>query len=340
MANMNIAKPRFYPDLISYLIARGTAQNGNFDIEAGTNLLSTFQTGTEADLFDLRPLNKVSFDTSSNRTSRVKFNINTQGSFKKSFVAILNHNLNSCQGGFFIASADEIDELETADFWSGATHIQTTEVVNADTVNADPYRVDPSTDGSTIVTFSETNHQYIGIQFQGKFSGNFSSANDLSIGAILVGEYYDMPHAPDMSVKRSIIYDNNKIQQSLGGQRYGYSTSFGKTYTQSPFSTASNSRDVYGGRIAYDMNFSYLQNTDAMPNEYDDFEFNDDSFTGDVWNITDGNHRPFIFSVDNSSAGDNAESEHIFARFDQDTLEMNQSAHNVFNMGISLSEEF
>jgi hypothetical protein len=77
-----------------------------------------------------------------------------------------------------------------------------------------------------------------------------------------------------------------------------------------------------------------------MPDEYHTVQYGDTNFISDVWNITDGNNRPFIFSIDNGSTGADAESEHIFARFDQDSLEMNQSAHNVFDVGLSLSEEF
>ena len=77
-----------------------------------------------------------------------------------------------------------------------------------------------------------------------------------------------------------------------------------------------------------------------MPDEYHTFQYGDDNFISDVWNITDGNHRPMIFSVDNLSTGDDASSEHLFARFGHDDLKMTQVAPDVFNMSLKIEEEF
>ena len=52
------------------------------------------------------------------------------------------------------------------------------------------------------------------------------------------------------------------------------------------------------------------------------------------------NHLPFIFSADNTSEGDEAESEHIFARFNQDSFEMNQIADKMYNVKMLIEEEF
>ena len=62
MANMNIRTPRFYTDQISYLLSRGVAQDGNFDVTAthpGNTFMGTFTTGSEPELFDMRPLNNA-----------------------------------------------------------------------------------------------------------------------------------------------------------------------------------------------------------------------------------------------------------------------------------------
>ena len=66
MANMNVKTPRFYVDTINYLLSRGVSQNGEFDVIAtggsGTSATRGIQTGSEAELFDMNPLNKVDFD--------------------------------------------------------------------------------------------------------------------------------------------------------------------------------------------------------------------------------------------------------------------------------------
>jgi len=66
----------------------------------------------------------------------------------------------------------------------------------------------------------------------------------------------------------------------------------------------------------------------------------DDAVVVDIWNITHGSHIPFIFSIDKDSAGDNAESEHIFARFAQDSLDMTQVSNDVWNISMKIEEEF
>ena len=301
MANMNIRTPRFYPDLINYYMSKGVAQNGNYDVlatDAGAYIMGTFTTGSEAELFDMKPLNKCTFDTSADTDGHVIVNADLQGSSRKSFVAILNHNMNSADAKVRISASDTESHIQAVDFGS-ATAISCTEVVNADSISSNI--ITPATDGSTIVKFSESSLRYWGIQFEGDSSNTFGST-DLFVGCILIGEYYEMPHAPDLSVKRSIIYDNTKLQESVGGQRYSNITSHGRyvsSTTRSPFSLANYHHAIYSGRMAYDLNFSYLNSTDVMPNEYSSYQAADDAVVEDIWEKTNGPHLPFIFSIDN-----------------------------------------
>ena len=152
-----------------------------------------------------------------------------------------------------------------------------------------------------------------------------------------------MPHAPDLSVKRSIKFDKVKMQESVGGKRYSNKASHGRhssTTSKSPFSIATQNYTTYGGRMSYDLNFSYLNSTDVMPNEYKSMQFADDAVVEDIWNQTSGSHLPFIFSIDKDSEGDGAESEHIFARFAQNSLDMTQVANDIFNISMRIEEEF
>ena len=365
MANMNIRQPRFYIDYIQYLLSRGVAQNGNFDVTAtggsGASAFRGIQTGTEAELFDGRPLNLVSFDTSGDTDSQVLVTINLQSANpKQSFIAILNHNLNTAQGKIRIFAGDESTDVTAVDGGNADTgdinwgSVTVTEVVNGDTRSAagdnKSFVIEPATDGTTIIRFAEQDLRYWGIQFEGAYDdtatgttdGTWDGSTDFTVGQILVGEYYDMPRSPDLSVQRSIIFDQVNVQQSIGGQRFSNMTSHGRTgssTSKSPFTTSSSNRHLYGGRLAYDMNFSYLASTDVMPDEYDVKEF-DDAVVEDIWNMTNGPHLPFIFSVDKDSEGDNAESEHIFARFAQNSLDMQQVALDTFNISMRIEEEF
>ena len=340
MANMNIGTPRFYTDHINFLMSRGIGQDGNFDVITGSNLIGV-QTGSEAELFDMRPLNKVDFNTSAATSDHVLINIDTQSATsKKSYVAILNHNMASADAKVLIKGSNTESHVQAVDMGSATAMDTPAEVVNADTISSSI--VTPATDGSTIIRFNEQSLRYWGIQFEGNSSNTFSST-DLFVGCIMIGEYYEMPHAPDLAVTRMISYNRmNDLQESFGGQRFSNLKSYGRTAgstSKSPFTTASNGHDSQGGRLIYDMSFSFIDSTDLMPNEYDIIA-DDDNFVDDVWNRTNGNHIPFIFSIDKDSEGDNAESEHIFGRFANNSLDMAQVAPNVYNIKLTVEEEF
>lgn len=357
MANQNIRTPRFYVDILSHLLARGIAQNDNFDVAdtGGSGVTATrgLQTGVEAQLFDMRPSTLVSFDTSGDRDSQVLVTLDTQGAYAKSFIAILNHNMASASAKVRISRSDTKSDMQTVNFADGS-RMAPTEIVNSDdrgsTSDNSSSIVKPATDGSTLFTFTEVTNRYIGIQFEGienettlvTTDGLFNASTDLTVGCILVGEYFDFK-TPDLSLTRRITFDAITQQQSLGGQKYSTMINHGRNVSgtsKAPFSLPNSNRSVYGGRLAFDMNFSYLASTDLMPDEYHTHDTTDDAVIEDIWNRTNGNHIPFIFSVDNASAGDGAESEHIFARFDQNSLEMQQVALDTFNMNLKIVEEF
>ena len=347
MANMNIRTPRFYPDLISYYISRGVSQNGNYDViptSASDDIVGA--NAREMELFDLNPLNQVTLSQSRSATEQaddIVITLDLFGDSRINYVAILNHNLDTCKGAIRVSASDTKSHIESAGFGSATAVTSVSEVVNADGISSN--LITPAKDGSTIFTFTESHLRYWGIQIEGEGanSGNFQANEPVNIGAIMIGKYYDLPNSPDLNVKRTIAYDNNKITKSLGGQKYGHMINLGRTATstsKSPFVTASNKYDIHGGKIEYDMSFSYLNSTDIMPDEYHTVQHGDSNFISNVWNITDGNHRPFIFSADNGSTQDGAESEHIFARFDQNKLDMSQVAPDVFNMKLKIEEEF
>ena len=48
MANMNIRTPRFYTDIVNFLMSRGVAQNGNFDVLATDGSAGIIGTSSEA----------------------------------------------------------------------------------------------------------------------------------------------------------------------------------------------------------------------------------------------------------------------------------------------------
>ena len=138
MATMDIGIPRFYPDLINFLMTTGTAQNGNFDVMSGSDLISTYVKGSEAELFDLRPINTVTFNTTASasvQADHVLVRINKQtASWQTDYIAILNHNMSTAKAKIRVNSSDTASDVQVADMGGNAI-TNVTEIVNADTIS-------------------------------------------------------------------------------------------------------------------------------------------------------------------------------------------------------------
>jgi len=223
-------------------------------------------------------------------------------------------------------------------------HITPTAVVNA-TVDSDGGNtgtescVEPPYNGSTIFTFDEitgADGQYWAVEIE---PDSAFSATDLEIGCLMMGEYYDMPHSPDLSVKRDFEYDGVTLHQSLGGGEYSTATHFGGDDFDSnlfgqPFrNRTTTSFRRTGGRMSYDMKFSYLNDTNLMPSDLSSPW--GDSVFHDVWNKTSGRFNPFIFAVDGTST---TTGDYIFARFNQDSFNATQVAPQVWDMSVKIRE--
>ena len=135
--------------------------------------------------------------------------------------------MKSSQAKVRVAHSDTEGHVQAADMGSATACANLSEVVNADTISGNV--VEPATDGSTIFTFDSSDDLYWGIQFEGTdgdssvpaVDGSFGGSYDLKIGCLMIGETYTMPNAPDLSIKRTIVYDGVDVQQSIGGQKYG-----------------------------------------------------------------------------------------------------------------------
>ena len=339
MSNVDIAKPKFFVDHINNRLATGTAQNNNADVMSGTNLITATANGTtEADLFDMRPMNQVQFNTTGDQDGHVLINYDTGGGFNMDFVAILNHNMQDADCMVQLAHSNTESHVNNVNFAAGFTEPTCTEVLNG-TVTSNN-EVTPGSNGSTLFTFGPTSHRYFGLQFEGTDSNEFNSSTNLSIGCILIGEHYTMPSGPKIQLTRKITFDGVNVQESVGGQRFATATNTGKNWlsasNKSPFSTANQSYYVYGGRMSYDMEFTHLTSDQIMPGVYS-VETASDSVVADVWNRTKGPMIPFIFTSDSTST---AESDYLFARFKSNSLVQQQIASNVFNIKLGIEEEF
>ena len=335
MTYQRIQTPRFYIDTTSWLVSRGVAST-EFDVpSAGANLIDHDATHVDEELFDMNPANQVIFstsDSSATRADHVMFVIDKQVTdIPTNFVAVLNHNMDSASGKFRIATST--NAITAAD----PSAVACSSVLNA----ADSSDIfTPATDGDSIVTLdSASSSRYIAIQFEG--DSTFSASNDLKIGCILIGEYFDMPLAPDLQVTRSVSFAND-IMETPAGRRFSQAkwlegNQSSTTQSGQPFRTAGTpTHQRFGGRTQYNMSFSFLDDDDLTTSDIST-DSATDSFYNMVWNRTGGSHIPFVFTPDGSST---TNGDYIFARFGQDEWSSQQVASNVYSTALSVIEEF
>ena len=209
---------------------------------------------------------------------------------------------------------------------------------NISTTNGTGNGLDPEYEGFSIASFDGDSVVALGTYTQYK------------IGSIVIGNYYDMPHSPDLNLKLSYEYDGVKTIQTKGG-----ATLSNASYTK-PADWGSAGAwqlgDVDGqgisnlrsGRRVWDLSFSYLSDSDIMPNlgvqNYETDATGEDILTGtdffsQVWNRTMGGHLPFIFQPDGSN---NNPDQFAIARFDMKSLTYDQVANNVYNVKLKIRE--
>ena len=176
-----------------------------------------------------------------------------------------------------------------------------------------------------------------------------NTSSEDPIGCISVGTYYDMPHAPDMSLSLSYEFDGVKSVQTKGG-----ATLSNASYTKpsdwgnmgawqlgnADYPNATNFRN---GRRVWSLSFSYLSDTDLMPvlgvQNYEDVNTTDildgTDFFSQVWNRTMGGHLPFIFQVDKDN---NNLDQFALCRFDTNSLSLTQINSNLYNISLKIRE--
>ena len=220
-------------------------------------------------------------------------------------------------------------------------------------INED-YTANVSVNANIGTLLNELHPQHKGFSiasFNGQSVTEHISYTQNAIGSIVLGNYYDMPHSPDLSLKLSYEYDGVKTIQTKGG-----ATLSNATYTN-PADWWNGGAWQLGeepnyrsGRRVWDLSFSYLSDTDLMPivaastnNESDNIGgtptentlIEGTDFFSQVWNRTLAGHLPFIFQADNTK---NSPDQFAICRFDMNTLQYDQVANNVYNVKLKIRE--
>tara|TARA_R100001443_G_scaffold48009_4_gene60425 strand:- start:184 stop:1311 length:1128 start_codon:yes stop_codon:yes gene_type:complete len=375
MAYQNVGTPRFYVNDITYSRALGIFEDYT-DYSQGY-----VDRGTMADGNPNNPFTD-SMPPTVNRNLRFK-HINyvlPYNNTNNRYYAILGHNFKSANKVFRHHWLDET--YPTTDDDNGTTLNSevlvngTIGTVQLSTGNSHSPFLTPEYDGFSIVTFhgGTQDAYYEKSNFQIYSPYGLSTTETVHVGDIFLGNYYDMSHSPDLSLKLSYDYDGIKTQQTKGG-----ATLSNALYTK-PADWGDygcwqlgDNPNYRSGRRSWDLSFSYLSSDSVFPvnastsyaatvgsetgygdnapstnthgteiTSDDTYEFSSNILTGtdffsQVWNKTMGGHLPFIFQPDNTNANPD---QFAICRFDMDSLQYDQVAHNTYNVKLKIRESW
>jgi len=332
MSYQRILTPRIYTDNINWMLSMGQMVAGDItiaglDMAAGSSLIS---------MFDMRPANLQTITASGvNTQCIIKFDtgLGTDVTQDANFVAILGHNLKSADVKFKLQTDD------TANFSGTPKSPALTEVVNigGDVVGGN--YATPASNGWSLFTFTQaTDNAYIRLLID---PGTSNYDTHIQIGAILIGEYIDFAHSPDLSISKKFVYDGVTRQNSVGGQTYSTASwlkpSNWFTHAYGGVQLAANSL-TKSGRTHLDMNFSYLTDTDVFPEvmyNYPSINAGNDIASNLIFR-THGGHFPFLFQFDKDTA--TVEDSFMYCRLANEPT-FSQVAHQTWSCDISLIEE-
>lgn len=195
-----------------------------------------------------------------------------------------------------------------------------------------------------------------------------SSNGNIRMGCISWCTKWNPPHSPDLSLTMSRRYDGVKNFKSHGGAtisnaRYTrggtwWTTGHPWELTTGDFEAwhegnyADRSRERTLGRRTYDINFSFLNDSDVMPKN-ESLEYFHTEYTGyypdntinysntflSFLNKVQGSHLPFIFIPDGTDDNPNPDQWSI-CRFEEEEFALTQSAPNMYSLNLNIVESW
>lgn len=347
MTYNRIGTPRAYVDRLSFDLANGWRTAANYTVLDASGSAVTFDGGQKEDLFDMRPSN---YATIANTTQRffitLDTGMSTDTTAETNFLAILGHNFHEADAVLKVAVSD------SSSFASGNTTVSSgcTRVVNA-AADADSAWIDPANNGWTLITWTDngdSGNRYLRLTIADDAGNDQNFPVDVQIGSIIWGEYIDFPNAPDLSVNFNVDYDGSKIVTSSGGHSFSASSHLGSPVwaaTNPWVNTAEAGAEAYKmskhfGRRSYDMNFSYVADTNMFLSNMHDGHGNTidgSDLYSQFFLKTLGSHQPFLFTIDKDST---SEGDYGLFRLANGGLQSTQVAHRAWNTSLNLVEHW
>ena len=175
------------------------------------------------------------------------------------------------------------------------------------------------------------------------------------IGDISIGWSYTMPHSPDLELTQTFGNESLKTVNTKGGHTLT-NTGWNQPpkWGNYPQWNVLTTNIAYPSRRSWSLKFSYLNDTDMMPEYYNNYDINDnrgifektggsvdagtetfsikDNFLSKVFAGTNGFQLPFIFQPDSTVE------EYAIARVNANSVTMNQVANNVYDISLDIIE--
>ena len=257
------------------------------------------------------------------------------------FIAVLGHN---CK------TVDANMATYVTGYTTGSLPYTNDIQVNVGTGN---YSI-PDYDGFSIASLGATDFTWMIIDAAGA-----------SIGSMVLGTYYDMPHSPDLNLTMTREFGGIKHIETKGGA--SLSNSF---YSRTPLWGSEPAWELYAsagapppfayhqaksGRRIWDLSFSYLQDRDVFPeishiNFYESYDngtgynggtasgktlLDSTNFYSQVIHKTNGGQLPFIFQPDKNN---NNPDQFAICKFDMNSFKFEQVANGVYNVKLKIRE--
>ena len=343
MAYQNVGTPRFYVDILSYLNIIGH----NNMTGVGINSTPTENTYSGTGMINLHPQGGT---------------LNIPKGTKLNFWATLGHNLGK------IAIVPHFHKYaDTEAGWSQCQPLHL-EIINAGTAIGASSEFISQYDGFTITemtagtsgssSFNPDGNtediiaMHLWFPQNGPEDSEIESGFVFKINSVLMGQYYDMPHSPDLNLTMTREMDGIKRIRTRGGNEL-----INKKYTKPPLwgnlapwelGGAGNQKMARSGRRIWDLNFSFLKDKVIFPDlsnigyveAYDDASsasgntlLDDNTFYSQVIHKTNGGQLPFIFQPDNLNTDSFA-----ICKFDMNSFQFNQVANGVYNIKLKIRE--
>ena len=333
----NIKKPAFYIPYMDYQQSLGNIKYKD-DPFNDIHLLNP----TKTHLLPLVAGEDIVYDVEFRNSLAIETLTDSDGYV---YIFILGHNFHS------IDASIEIELNEGGNYINSTTR---TEIINDNNVLNKP----------TYNGFSIFKAKYPATNVDGyriRIRNLDDSTETMKLGCVSLCSKWSPPHTPDLSVGMTRDFSGVRTITTAGGATlsnasytrggtfwatsYAWELTIGD-YEQGTESTVEMQRTL--GRRIWNMNFSYLNDSDIMPKTEslnghatsllasDDTIMHSQSFFARVLNRIQGSHLPFIFQPNDTDPNTNPD-QWAIARLTSEA-QLNQVANNVYDVSMNITE--